>query len=64
MFAPQGCEGRCGEAAPLVVRIGIRLFHPAQPAGPTDLVIDGEHFLAVQGRRRARATIISGARRR
>ena len=48
MLTAQGGERRCGEPAPLVFRIGVRLLDPAKPAATTDLVVDGEQLLAVK----------------
>jgi len=36
----QGGEACCGEPAPLVVRMGVRLLHPGQSAAAADLVIE------------------------
>ena len=36
----QGGEAGCGEPAPLVVRMGVRLLHPGQSAAAADLVIE------------------------
>jgi hypothetical protein len=41
----------CGcEPAPLVSRIGVGLLHPAEPAPAAGLVVDGEHFAALEER--------------
>lgn len=51
ILTAQSREGRRGESAPLVVRLGVWLLHPAQSAAAAELVIDGECLLAVQVRR-------------
>lgn len=47
ILGPQGGEAGAGQPAPKVMLQGVRLFHSAQPAAAADLVVDGEHLLAV-----------------
>jgi len=50
MFGAEGRQPGTGKATSLVVRIGVRLFDPAKSATAADLVVDGEHELAVKVR--------------
>jgi len=45
MLGAERRQSRSSEPAPLVPRIGVWLFYPAQAAPPADLVIHGEHLM-------------------
>lgn len=48
MLGAERRQSRSSEPAPLVLRVGVWLFYPAQAAPAADLVIHGEHLMPAE----------------